>query len=554
MQDCFKTPQEIENAFDYCKITYNVILPKLAKKLNEIVELDLPDKFWAIAFGYWLFRHICIIYDKYTYLSKIDIDKTSIKLLDKNSFYIPLDHYEYARCFCGDFGVQQIVSLYHYLFSNKKNPSMSLNFEQVFNSNFAPEIEEEDKTNFSLIQKAFQFRAKFGINFKKIRRKYLKKDIPVLTVEPTVVLCDVCSTQGVIDELRSKSEGKIGLLSLPSININRFIDFNFRKKLLEIKSENDFEYFLVQSLYHCLPQLFLEQFRNYYDPYLKDIKNKKFTHIIGEYWISYIESSIYIAIAQNEGRKFISYEHGGGTVFCKGWLEENTMLPYDGYITTGWGFNDKKIIKGGFIAREGTPYHFSLGKTNILYLARTNFHYIMEFIVCNATNSTMIDYLKSVQQFYKILPKKLSECFVFRPRKVDFMWDVEHMLEIKKENIMIDKGDFSASIMNSKIVIIDHLSTGIIEILMRRVPCLIIQNEQIGTPIIEEFNDIFEELKKCGVFHTSSESAVCHLNKIYDDVEGWWNSESVKPVIDKLVENIIAPSSKTIDYLLNLLP
>ena len=116
MDDIFATQEDIVIAREYCQQVYYRILPKLAMKLNEISGVSLPDTFWRTAFGFWLFRHICRVFEKYSYLSKIDIDRTSIKLLNKDSFYIPYDHYDYVYCFCNDFGVQQLVSQYYYLY------------------------------------------------------------------------------------------------------------------------------------------------------------------------------------------------------------------------------------------------------------------------------------------------------------------------------------------------------------------------------------------------------------------------------------------------------
>ena len=120
MEDLFATEAEYNLAHENCKELYHKFLPELSMKLNEIHGLDLPASFWKTAFGYWLFRHICIVYEKYSYLSIIDIDKMSIKLLDKKSFFIQNDHYEYVKCFCNDFGVQQLISQYYYLFKNKE--------------------------------------------------------------------------------------------------------------------------------------------------------------------------------------------------------------------------------------------------------------------------------------------------------------------------------------------------------------------------------------------------------------------------------------------------
>lgn len=537
MQDIFKTPLEIDNALDYCLKVYDDFFPKLAKKLNEIHKLDLSDDFWKISFGYLIFRHICIVYEKYTYLSKLDLENTSITLLDKKSFYTPLNHLDYVRCFCTDFGVQQLVSLYYYLFSSKRFPYASLKFESIFNI-------------YNETSGAKNKWKKFKKDFRSFRKSLFKKNNPN---EPQVLLCGVYSMPEVIDELISKSNGKISVLSLPEIEIGRSINLEKRKKLLEIEHENDFEYFLIQSLYHCIPQMFIEHFRKYHDVFLKDIKEKKFTHIISEDWISNIESAIYIAISQQEGKEFICCEHGSGAVFYKDCLDAIKILPYDKYITTGWEINDKRIIKGGFITRGNSTYQFDKSKTSILYIARTNFPYTMEFNVYNPTNSTMIDYIREIKGFYKLLPQEIFNNFVLRPRKIDYMWDLEYILNLKEDKVSIDKGNFPESISNAKLVIIDHLSTGVAEIIIRKIPYLIIKKADTIKPVNKELELMLDSLRDCGILHNDSKSAVEQLNKIYNDVEGWWNSEPIQKVTNEFSNIIVAQPSATIKYLLNLL-
>jgi len=535
MDDLFATQEDIVIAREYCQQVYYRILPKLAMKLNEISGVSLPDTFWRSAFGFWLFRHICITYEKYAYLSKIDIDRTSIKLLNKNSFFTPYNHYDYVYCFCNDFGVQQLVSHYYYLFKKSEFPSISMDFDLTRAKR--KRIFDYGK---ALVRKALNAPA------------FILKKI-VADVAPKIVLCGVYNTADVASALFAGSKGMIGPISLPPISIDRSVHTGSREKLLGIESENDFEYFLVQTFYYCLPQMFLEQFRNYYVVFLKDIKSKKFTHIVSESWISDIPSSIYIAIAQQQGRRFICYEHGSGTVFDKTfryWIE---MLVADRYITVGWKINDKKVIQGGFICRDIKPYQFQPTKKNILYIARTFFPYLMEFDIYNAPNTKLIKALKRVRDFCDLLLESHRDCFILRPRRADHFWNTEHTLEVKEKNIRVDTGNFSDSISNARIVIIDHLSTGAAEILLTKVPCLIIQNEQ-HISRSEEINGIFAELKRCGVMHNSAQSAVTHLANIYDDVQQWWNSEAVKAAVNKLISKTLAPPSKTIDYLLSCLP
>lgn len=545
LDDLFAAPEDIVIASEYCQQIYYRILPKLAAKLNEISGVNLPDTFWRTAFGYWLFRHICITYEKYSYLSKIDIDRTSIKLLEKDSFYIPYNHVDYVYCFCNDFGVQQLVSHYYYLFKKREFPSVSMNFVS------AHAQERDDVVSKEILPRLTsygKYLLRQGLRATAVIRRKILTD-----VDPMVVLCGVCYTPDVASMLFSGSKGMIAAINPPAVRTNRLVNTESRNKLLGIESENDFEYFLVQTFYYCFPQMFLEQFSDYYDVFLKDIESRNFTQIVSEYWISDIPSSIYIAIAQNRGRRLICYEHGSGTVFDKTFLYWIEMQAADRYITVGWKINDQKVIQGGFICRDIKPYQFQPVKKNILYIARTNFPYLMEFDIYNAPNTKTIKALKRVRDFCDLLPESLRDHFVLRPRRESDMWNTEHALEVKRKKIRIDIGYFSDAISESRIVIIDHLSTGAAEILLMKVPCLIIQDETQASPIIEEIYEIFEDLKCCGVMHTSAQSAVTHLTNIYEDVQQWWNSAIVQAAVNKLISKTLAPPSKTVDYLLSCL-
>lgn len=534
LSDLFASEGDIVAAGQYCRQVYSKILPRLAAKLNEMSGIALPDAFWQTAFGYWLFRHICIVYDKYAYLSQIDIDRTSIKLLDEKSFFIPYHHYDYVECFCNDFGVQQLVTQYYCLFKTSEFPAfaMELDLAPIKHKNFI------DKGKV-LVRKAL-----------RVSRLLIKKILP--GVAPQIALCGLCSTASVVSELLAKSKGRIASIDLPAVNTGASIDLGSRTKLLEIKSDNDFERYLVQTLCYCLPRIFIEHFREHYDVFLKDIKRRKFKYIVSENIISHIPSSIYLAISQNEGRKLICYEHSSGTVFDNTSLEWITLMAADIYLTVGWELDDPKARRGGFLCRDIKPYQFSPEKKSILYVARTNFPYLMEFDIINAVNTKMIRDLRLIRDFYDLLPETLRPHYAFRPRRADNYWDIEHSLEVKAKNIQVYTGNFSEGLLNARVVIIDHLSTGAAEILLMKVPCLIIQNKQ-NRPFLSEIQGILSELKSCGVLHDSAESAVLHLTAVYDDVQQWWNNEAVQAAVNKLVSKTLAPPSQTIDYLLTCL-
>jgi putative transferase (TIGR04331 family) len=543
MDDFFASKEERSNAHKYCKDIHQKYLHILTDKLNEIHGINLPVSFWRTAFGLWLFRCICIAHEKYSYLSKIDIDNTDLKLLDTSSFYIPNDHYDFFYCFTNDFGVQQLVSHYYYLFKKSDFPSIPMECALI---NEQKDIAKNWKTGFMKYISMGKLLSLKVIN-------YLTSKETISGTNPEIAMCSVYFGQETYTSLVNKSNGRIKNIDLPVININNAsIDVAKRKKLLSMEAETEFEYYLMQTMFYCMPKMFIEYFMQYYSTFMKDIKNKQFAYIVSEGWISDIRASIYVALAQNLGRKLIGYEHCVFFNIYRSnalWIEYNTV---DYYLTTGWTSETAHIISGGFSGRDINKYVFSEEKSDILFVSTCLPPYLIQYGDDSLSNSKYLKSLMMVSDFIDLLPESLYKYFILRPRREFYAWDTEHAWDVKKRNIRVDRGNYQESILNSKITVIDHMSTGLSEILLINAPVLIIYNEQIQH-ISEEYSKIFGDLIKCGVVHSSAQSAIAHLSIIYDDVQAWWNSSFVQASLNALTLKLLATSSKTEEYLLSLL-
>ncbi|WP_301102038.1 LIC12162 family protein [Propionivibrio sp.] len=523
--DLFSTKEEIQEAHDVCKNFYYKILPELARRLNTIHNLELPVSFWEVVFGYWLFRHISIVYEKYVYLSALDIDATGIKILNKSDFNIPKNHVDYIFCFAGDFGVQQLVSQYYHLYKTKDFEIVRLKYTSCISST----------DDGSML---------FG----------LRRKIALMQVEPQIALLNVVLSKNNRKVLEERSQGRVNSFSLPRIKrIPLDADFTKRKFITRSTIERSFESYFMQSLYYCLPMDFLEYFMGYYSVFKNDIKCRKFTHIVSECWISNVQDAIYVALAKEDNRKFICYEHSSGTCYYKNYMQFMDYEASDIYLSVGWKGNIKNLIQGGFACRDVIPYQFDPKKKSILFITRTKFIYGVEINEYSASNSTFIRELKTIADIITLLPSALIEHFLFRPRQENGFWDVEHLLELEKLNIKIDRGSFNESIIKSKIVIIDHMSSGFSEILLMKVPFILVCDISC-IPLSGELKEIFDDLIDCGVIHASAQSTIAKLSSIYDNVEDWWFSEAVRHPVERLTDYSLAPESKTTDYFLSLLP
>jgi putative transferase (TIGR04331 family) len=524
LKDPFSTQIEIENGHEFCKKFYYRVLDKLSLILNQIHNLNLPVSFWQVAFGYWLYRHISVVYDKYVCLSALDIDATSIKLLSKADFYIPQNHIDYIFCFANDHGVQQLVSQYYYLFKTKDFAVANKTFTHG---------EVSPNTDSMLLR--------------------LKRKLSMLKAEPKIALLGVYYCESAMGILEKMSHGNIGNIFLPIVKKSILnSDFKKRELIAGGASGDKFENYFMQTLYYCMPKDFLENFKEYYEAFQRDVQSRKFTHVVAESWITSIPNGIYIGVAKLNHKQFISQEHGGSRMYYKNGMQFIDFDVADIFLSTGSESNDVGFIRGGLTCKDIVPYRFDIKNEFVLYLTTTKFIYWQETNEYGATNSTFIRELKMVSDFINLCPPFLKRKILFRERKIQSLWNVGRFLEIDKNNIKTDKNSFTHSILKSKIVIIDHMSTGFAEILLMKAPFILLYNVNL-IPFSNNLRNIFNALVRCGVVHVSSKSAVSHLETIYNDVEGWWQSEAVQKSVNQLTVCSVAPASKTTDYLLSLL-
>ena len=522
----FPDQQAIEAAHLFCKDYYLRVLPIFAKNLNEIHGLNFDSKTWGIALGYWLYRHISVIYDKYVTLSRIDWGNSSVKLLCETCYYVPESHSDYIQAFANDFGVQQLVSLYCSTFSKK---------------------------NFPIVRKKFGSARQDGLSDaidSSIARCDHAAEMARDDVE--IALLGTYFSKGNTARLKNLTGSRISDITLPKVTFSKKINLDIRKRICKGENSNNFDLFFFESIKHCLPTAYLENFKPSFEAYSKDILRRNFKYIASENWISDVQNSIYISIAQHYGKKFIAIEHAAGNVFLENGMHFVDLFLADKFITTGWGSESPNVVKGGFMLRDISLHQKDPDKLNILFVTFTRFIYWEEFNEENATNSWFLDRIERISKFADLIPNNLKNNFLVRPRIGDGFWDVKNLLSLVDRNISIDYGDYSKSIKSARIVVIDHMSSGFAELLRNRVPFILLY-EVNNIPLSADLRLLFDELLASKVVHTTPESAVEHLVACYSELERWWESESVQTAVRGLCDFYLLPSDRTNNYLSSLL-
>ena len=570
MDELFSSKEDIKKAHNYCREKYYKYLPILSEKLNEMHQVQMPVDFWRIVFGFWLYRHICVTYDRFCYLETLPLEKIDLKLLSRKSFSIPRDHFDYLRYFCNDRGVMQHVSLYYSLFAEGYFDSIDSPHEWTREERGWPNHEmglvvrtqvpvERKQGLKEWLKKGRRYIRAVGRGiFRRIEKRKLSPEIPNDTTEPPpikIALCATYYTDDVMDELSERSHGAIGKIRLPKVSpLERDIDYGARKSMACVETEDKYERFLIATLVLSTPQILIEYFRDYYHLYSQQIANNSvLTHIVTESWSSFFPVSIYCAIANHMTKtKLIVQQHGASLQWLNCSLRWLELEACDYYITTGWKSDVENCINGGGAIFKRGKYVHNKSMVKILHICTTRLRYRYEFGDVN-TGNAFKRYLACVKEVFELVPSSLKRYYSVRPRKEPLFWDTEKSWEIERFGFNIDRSSsMTDSMLSSRLVLIDHVSTGLGEILVLGVPFVLLYIEQFE-PLADEYATLFDDLIDCGVVHKTPESLIRHIENVYDDVEGWWMSDAVQTAIAKIRDDSIGAPEQTINCLLSLL-
>ena len=144
------------------------------------------------------------------------------------------------------------------------------------------------------------------------------------------------------------------------------------------------------------------------------------------------------------------------------------------------------------------------------------------------------EYLSSL---YENLDSELKDNFLFKSHSTD-EWNVEKRLEniFQKKRIISSKKKYWNYFNKSKIIVCTYFSTSFCEAMISGPTILLLKP---GNSIFnEEFELLHENLKKVKILFEDPILASKHLNKIWKNVDNWWESGDVKIARENFVKKV----------------
>ena len=175
---------------------------------------------------------------------------------------------------------------------------------------------------------------------------------------------------------------------------------------------------------------------------------------------------------------------------------------------------------------------------------------------CMPLSSQMCKYFEEQFNFYeKLLPQIKNQLKVRIYTKGDYEWQQEARWINRFPKVNIDRGEISLSkaILNSRLIISTYNGSTYQETLSANIPTIIYWDIHLSEiPFLAK--DDFKNLENVGIFHRNPVSAAKFLNKIWGNLDNWWNSKSVqicrKEFCDKYCDretNIIENLSRSLN-------
>jgi putative transferase (TIGR04331 family) len=308
------------------------------------------------------------------------------------------------------------------------------------------------------------------------------------------------------------------------------VDYTMRSRVTNTNHGLSSESRLIISLLeHYLPRAYLESYsklihtakpwRSRAFPKVIFTSNRHLYDDVFNYWV---------AEATERGTKLVLGQHGGnyGISEFPSYSERHEALVSDRYITWGWS-QSAKYVPGLILISAKQRLSIPPERARLTVVTDQLWTYPRSIFSDLSTHSTYRNYLASV---INGLDDSVKAQALLRLHHGDDATSAPQSSWWKAQcpNIALDDGakSFRQRLQESRLLVIAHNGTSLPEAIALGFPTLVTWSDSY-MKVRPEAEPVFQLMERAGMFHSTPESAAAFINRIWDDVDGWWNSPQV---------------------------
>lgn len=243
------------------------------------------------------------------------------------------------------------------------------------------------------------------------------------------------------------------------------------------------------------------------------------------------KEKVIAAHAKEAKEKLVICQHGG----LYGVMKYNMLtyeIEYKTNIFINWGWSVDEDTGGHMLSLPG-PYLSILAdrhrraNDNIIVVGNP-IRLRLGRITWQPRTTGFLRYSKHTIKLLETFKKEVRENVVFRPF-VSKTYDINigHVVNKRFPDMPMLETNLHETMMGCRLIVLGNCGTTLNLAMAANVPTVVYWHGDFLPPR-KEAVPYFEALKKCGILFEDSEEAAQHINRIHDDIEGWWNGAEVQ--------------------------
>lgn len=522
-----------EKDLEYIEILYEKILIEFTSVFNDLHGKGFTKKETEIFYGLWLKTYLIVAFDRWEIVD--DLLKKNLKydLYFKkiDSFKLSnVDEFIFNSIQSDDWNDYYIQKIINFRSTNLLNINY---FAKKRDLKFINSKRLNSKKNFyKLLDFIFHkiFRFKNDINF-----SYL--DINNIEYLKLILKCKNFTSFN--RELNAESKS--------------VYDFNLRKKLkLKIDDKNQFENFICKNIFFDIPSCFLENFNHIYNFIKKylDQKNKLFITTHG--YANREEYQLLVSLSKKRYRSSLyTIQHGSGAL-----PKYNTELNFSEKISEKFlrsgnqNFNKKNHEAFGQIFFEKFKYSKHSKNISLLLSGLPRRTLYMRSI---PLSSDLKDYFEDQINFINLLDKDTYQNLYIKFYPNNY-WNEKVFFSKYFNDLNYYSLDSKIKNITGKTKLFINTSTFTPhnQLIASNIPCIFFWDKKKWF-LKDEDEKFHQNVLLNKLYFNSSTEVSKFVNKNYDDIFDWWNSDDIKKIVREYKQRYASPINDKAKFIYNLI-
>ena len=501
----WKPAIKVKVAEDYCRLTYEALLPRLGAALNNVHSLDYPDKYWRILLEPWLYHFVTVFYDRFKRMelaADLYPDFDTHVLRGQNCRLSSYDTYDFLEKAVDDYYNLKIFSI----IARRLCP------DNIIESDITRDTEIK-KIRRSWKKKKFYGLLNRGLSCGRLvfSEMYHLNCLDILSLKYSAGFSSVGFVEFIADGLE---------------NVQNAYSTGMRGSIKLDAGGDRFSSLLNAVIPEAIPASYLENYRVYKDAAAGFKINPRPAAVgssIG--WFFNEIFKFYAADAATKGAALLDFQHGGGGYGFSSSMPLEKLSSHK-HVFYSWGRDpdnkgNQRALPSVQLSKLKNKY---VRKTKEILFVGTGFpRYVYRFHNFLLPED-MPAYFAAQVRFFGSLRDGLKKNVLYRSY-FDYGWGMMEAVRSSCPGIkFIQKDRLTDRMKIAGVVVIDHPHSSFMEAMVINAPCVFYWDHDVYL-IRPEAEKYFERLRQAGILHKDPESASAKINEIYDDPVAWWQDK-----------------------------